>query len=799
MEEAFCLWRSLKLRLLGLGMIFGLSLLFCSPALALTNADFQAMIESVSVPSSMTPGQSGTATITVKNIGAATWKASGTNYFSVYRYDATNHVETVSAFAAGGWRSNKQPMILPVASVSPGASVTFAFPITAPSVAGHYQEGFILCAENIAWIKTGKFTLDVQISGTPVTTTSPPPASTPVTEPVLAEGTTDWAAQLVEPLASEYQIDPGEHITQTLAFKNVGTKTWTNDGGTFVSLYAVDGKKERTSQFKDLLWLSASHPVKLKETSVKPGQIGHIVLELRAPMAPGSYKETFAMAAENAAWVSGSNLTFPIKVPMTTEFVATAPPGSDMITSVPDTTTQAKHDGSYTALLMLRSAQALTLLGNGSQQLTFGFKNIGKATWGVRSVRIKGVTPLLSGNLSSVRDQSWQDPAEPVRVKGQTNPGEIGFLTFKIKAPAKRGTYLASFVLQADSQAVDGGELDIPITVTADGYIEPTPSSTPSPSTPQTPSVSAPLTNLAALGGDTSSLPSEPNIRVGLYKTTDNQATIRAKYAPVSVLTSNGSSAICHLAINESTTVSFDRTNRVYKLSGGPCSGQSTDYYRFRADDGVSAMEISDYSRPVGWLPGANDNTFRAQLELRYTPSTDSVWVINELPFEWYLKGIGETSNSSPMEYQRALLTAARTYAYYHIKRGTKHANEYYIVDAHLDQVYRGYGAELRDDRVVQAVNDTRGQIVTYNGQLAITPYYSRSDGRTRAWTEVWGGGPYPWLVSVSVPWDQGKTLWGHGVGLSATGAIGAANDGKTYDQILKWFYTGIQLMIAYK
>jgi stage II sporulation protein D len=49
------------------------------------------------------------------------------------------------------------------------------------------------------------------------------------------------------------------------------------------------------------------------------------------------------------------------------------------------------------------------------------------------------------------------------------------------------------------------------------------------------------------------------------------------------------------------------------------------------------------------------------------------------------------------------------------------------------------------------------------------------------------------------VPWDQGKTLWGHGVGLSATGALGAANDGWTYDRILKYFYTGIELKRIYQ
>ena len=35
---------------------------------------------------------------------------------------------------------------------------------------------------------------------------------------------------------------------------------------------------------------------------------------------------------------------------------------------------------------------------------------------------------------------------------------------------------------------------------------------------------------------------------------------------------------------------------------------------------------------------------------------------------------------------------------------------------------------------------------------------------------------------------------WGHGVGMSQYGALGYANDGWTYDQILAHFYTGAEL-----
>ncbi|MEW5806765.1 MAG: hypothetical protein AB1756_05405, partial [Acidobacteriota bacterium] len=39
---------------------------------------------------------------------------------------------------------------------------------------------------------------------------------------------------------------------------------------------------------------------------------------------------------------------------------------------------------------------------------------------------------------------------------------------------------------------------------------------------------------------------------------------------------------------------------------------------------------------------------------------------------------------------------------------------------------------------------------------------------------------------------------WGHGVGLCQVGAYGMAIRGKTYEEILKWYYTGIDLIRAY-
>lgn len=790
------------------GVLFG-----CSVSAALPRDAYQASLLSFTSPTKLAPGEIGQVRAEFQNIGTATWLSSGKNFVSLYRWNPATKLEVASQLAVPAWETPSRPIRLPVAQVSAGRSVAVTFPIKAPFVPGIYTETFILTAEDIAWMKYGQVTVKIEVGqavvSSPPVISSAPVASAPLSPTPVSSGNGEWAAELVEKSGSEWQLDPEGVTTITLVFKNAGTKTWTRDSVGFLSLYATDGSKERSSLFKGPLW-NGNAAVRLKEREVRPGQVGTFVFQLRAPKTAGNYKETFTLAAENSAWLKGSTVTLPIRVISSgiPEFVATGLP-DDVVpiavnppTSIPPVSIGPKR----TALLLLRSVQRVTLLGNGRQEIQIGYKNTGEALWTSRSLRMKGVMPASNAKWASIRDDSWYSSAEPVRTMGNVKPGEIGFLTFKLKAPAKKGTYTASFALYADGERVEGGDIDIPITVTADGYIEPEPilpppstiAPSPRPSSPTpAPLIVFPPVDPVPLSGDVSTLPAEPMIRVGIYRTTDDQMVVRAKQIPIVV--SQSGTMVCRLNTGESATVQFDRTNKVYKLFGGSCTGQSSGVYVFRAEDGVAPIEIADFSRPVSGT-SIQDNLFRAQLELRYAPATDGVWVINELPIEWYLKGIAETSNVSPPEFQRTLLVTARTYAVYHVQRGTKHADEYYTVDAKYDQVYRGYGAELRNPNVVAAVDATRGQIVTYQGKLAITPYFSRSDGRTRSWGEVWyGASQYPWLVSVPVPQDQGKTLWGHGVGMSASGALAMANEGKRYNEILTYFYQGTELRKAYR
>jgi SpoIID/LytB domain protein len=140
-----------------------------------------------------------------------------------------------------------------------------------------------------------------------------------------------------------------------------------------------------------------------------------------------------------------------------------------------------------------------------------------------------------------------------------------------------------------------------------------------------------------------------------------------------------------------------------------------------------------------------------------------------------------------------------RSYAYYHVQYAKAAGKAFHVVPTTADQLYLGYKAELATPNVAAAAYATRGQLITYQGAPVVTPYFSHSDGRTRSWSEVWGGGAKAWLVSVPTVYDEGRSMLGHGVGMSGLDAsLHASKDGWKYDQILGYYYSGTKVERVY-
>ena len=260
-----------------------------------------------------------------------------------------------------------------------------------------------------------------------------------------------------------------------------------------------------------------------------------------------------------------------------------------------------------------------------------------------------------------------------------------------------------------------------------------------------------------------------------------------------------------------------------------------------------------------------------------------------QMTLERYLTGVvrGEMPASFEMEALRAQAAAERSYVYYQLSAGRKDAHpdadfctDHTCCSAYLSETAarEKWGGDFApwNTRVEQAVSDTDGQVVLYNGRPILAVFHSSSAGRTAAAGDVWSG-DLPYLVSVDSPegeetvpnyystvtftaaevkekllaahpelklsgtpdrWfgaaaENGSgrvetvsvggtdiegtelrrifglrsacftvaadsesvtfrvTGYGHGVGMSQYGANQLAREGKTWQEILEWYYTG--------
>ena len=118
--------------------------------------------------------------------------------------------------------------------------------------------------------------------------------------------------------------------------------------------------------------------------------------------------------------------------------------------------------------------------------------------------------------------------------------------------------------------------------------------------------------------------------------------------------------------------------------------------------------------------------SYRGSMEIRRTGQ--GFVVINELPVEEYLYGVvpSEMPVSYPMEALKAQAICARTYVYAHLE-----SPGYGEYGAHVDDStgYQVYNNTAEKEEAIQAVQETKREVVRLNGELVDTYYYSTSCG----------------------------------------------------------------------
>lgn len=146
---------------------------------------------------------------------------------------------------------------------------------------------------------------------------------------------------------------------------------------------------------------------------------------------------------------------------------------------------------------------------------------------------------------------------------------------------------------------------------------------------------------------------------------------------------------------------------------------------------------------------------------------------IEELNIDEYLYGVvsSEMPANFELEALKAQAVVARTYTIYQIiHNSSKHENadicdNYSCCQAWIskEERFSKWNLEVAEsnwNKIVQAVNETKGKIVTYNKQPINAFFHANSGGVTESSLNIWSGIDYPYLKSVETSGEDGYTQY---------------------------------------
>ena len=245
---------------------------------------------------------------------------------------------------------------------------------------------------------------------------------------------------------------------------------------------------------------------------------------------------------------------------------------------------------------------------------------------------------------------------------------------------------------------------------------------------------------------------------------------------------------------------------------------------------------------------------------------------VEEVKLDDYIACVvsAEMPVSYDIEALKAQAIVARTYTIYKITTSKKHEQadicdkstccQAWISKENRLKKWKEDVANENWNKIIKAVNETAGKIITYNGKPINAFFHANSGGKTEVPFYVWGGSGYPYLQVVETAGEDAyskysseatftkeelekkikerdksdrivtvkignlnlsgvetRTLlglrsanftvdiskdkvsfkvigYGHGVGMSQTGADALAKQGKNCEEIIKHFYSGVEI-----
>lgn len=654
---------------------------------------YVAQITVATLPSFIAGGTY-TIPVTLKNTGAASWNATGTNLI-----DLAYHWHT-SAGATVVWDGARTPL---GADVAPGATVTVNARVTTPNAGGAYTLTIDLVREGVGWFGF--------IGSTPYRS----PATVDVAR---------FAASYAIPASIGAYWAESKSVSVTVT--NTGNQTWTAGGPNPVNLaYHIYDATGAT-----VVWDGARTSL---GTDLAPGASRTLAVAFTAPSATGTYTLAIDLVREGIGWFQegGSppaTLAFAVTSGLSGGYGATTTPGQVTIGAVVDLSVTVVNYGPR------------TWPAGGANPVHVGYHIYGANTgttyvWdGARGVLPSDVPPNTQATVrvsvtvpAGVGDYilSWDMVQEGVAWFSQ-----VGVATKREPFSVVSGVVFYGSGFGHGVGMSQYGANGLAYGVTGKAYTGEQIIQNYFPGTTFQFGDAARPFNRVLL-----SQPSSTNA----YRCGTN-AFFNGFYGDV--VSNGGFKVLDELNGNAEIGRAAPNAKWQFVARGGVVevwnNGGASPVRVGGAFDSVGVVPL-DATLPLRFVQkdqlDGRPGFYRGNLEFKNLG--DTLRVINAVSYDDYTRGVisFEMPNTWHAEALKAQAYAARSYAYASY-RGT--ARDYDVSDDQADQCYAGVSAE--GPRTDLAVQQTAGRLVTYNNAIVKTFFASSSGGYTLDFA-CWGSG----------------------------------------------------------
>ncbi len=183
------------------------------------------------------------------------------------------------------------------ATIGPNAIATFNFTIDTGSTLGYFGQEVEVVQDAVRWYDSS-YTIWMRVN--------------PANYRWSYQGTKYYTDSTMSTETGLDRLQTGQSVFVVLSAKNDSNTSWYSTGKYPVRL-GTFGPIDRSSALFHNSWVKYNRPAALKQSEVRPGEIGTFEFTMSSPSNSGKYNEYFNILVESRAWMNDLSLLYKVQ------------------------------------------------------------------------------------------------------------------------------------------------------------------------------------------------------------------------------------------------------------------------------------------------------------------------------------------------------------------------------------------------------------------------------------------------------------------------------------------------------